>query len=385
MFKRFILFLFLPLIGIQSVKATDIYVKVTSTSDLIPGAKYILAATKSGTTYVATGFGNGILNTSSSGFTVSEDYITVTVTTGTPLQFKLDGSSSSFTLKFGDYYLGYYGDTYLEQDTKAKENKEKWALTYNDAHSTYLITNVYGSDRFLGMHPSFFYKAFLISSIDSYSIVYLYRKVSTVTLAATCTDRTKYYGTFSLASPFVVPSDLTVSEIKVVDGKLTVGDYATGAVVPANTGVMVSSATSGDHYVTLTTTAGSSLFGSDNMLMPSGNGITTAEMAEAAPGCKYYRLTMHNGTTLGYYWGAADGAAFALGANKAYLAVPTASARLTGFEMADSETTNLREKGKVKSEKFAAAAVYDLQGRRVADSSLKKGLYIVNGKKYIIK
>ena len=235
------------------------------------------------------------------------------------------------------------------------------------------------------MHPSFFYKAFLISSIDSYSIVYLYRKVSTVTLAATCTDRTKYYGTFSLASPFVVPSDLTVSEIKVVDGKLTVGNYETDDVVPANTGVMVSSTTSGDHYVTLTTKAGSSLFGSDNMLMPSGNGITAVGMGVAAPGCKYYRLTMHNGTTLGYYWGAADGAAFDLGANKAYLAVPTASARLTGFEMADSETTDIRVKGRVKSDKLATATIFDLQGRRVADSSLKKGLYIVNGKKYIIK
>ncbi len=247
------------------------------------------------------------------------------------------------------------------------------------------------------MHPSLFcYKAFLISSIDSYSIVYLYRKVSTVTLAAACTDGAKFYGTYSLGSPFVVPSDLTVSEIKVVDGKLTVGDYATGAVVPANTGVMVSSSTAGVHYVTLTTEEGTSVYGSANMLMPSGNGITAEGMATAAPGCKYYRLTMHNGTTLGYYWGAADGAAFDLGANKAYLAVPTASARLTGFDMADSETTDIRVKGRVDSERqrvgdgtsgmeFAAAAVYDLQGRRVADSSLKKGLYIVNGKKYIIK
>ena len=395
MLKRFILFLFLPLIGIQSVKADDIYVKVTSTSDLIPGAKYILAATKSGTTYVATGFNNGKLTASSSGFTISEDYIKVS--SGTPLQFKLDGSSSSFTLKFGDYYLGYFGDADLEQDTNANENKEKWALTYNDAHSTYLITNVYEPKRFLGMHPDGYFKAYTIEKINSYSVSYLYRKISTtVTLAAACTDGVNCYGTYSYESAFVVPSDLTVSEIKVVDGKLTVGNYSTGDVVPANTGVMVSSSTAGVHYVTLTTEEGTSVYGSANMLMPSGNGITAEGMATAAPGCKYYRLTMHNGTTLGYYWGAADGAAFDLGANKAYLAVPTASARLTGFDMADSETTDIRVKGIVYSERqrvgdgtsgmeFAAAAVYDLQGRRVADSSLKKGLYIVNGKKYIIK
>lgn len=387
MFKRFLLFLFLPLIGIQSVKATDIYVKVTSSDDLIPGAKYIIAATKpepTEPTYVATGFNNGILNTSSSGITVSGDYITVT--SGTPLQFKLDGSSSSFTLKFGDYYLGYYGGIDLEQDTNANENKEKWALTYNDAHSTYLITNVYEPKRFLGMHPDGYFKAYTIEKINSYSVSYLYRKISTtVTLAAACTDGVNCYGTYSYESAFVVPSDLTVSEIKVVDGKLTVGNYSTGDVVPANTGVMISSSTAGDHSVTLTSAAGSSVFGSENMLRPTGSGITAEAMAAADGGCKYYRLTMHNGTTLGYYWGAADGAAFALGANKAYLAVPTASARLTGFDMADSETTDIRVKGRVKSDKLATATIFDLQGRRVADSSLKKGLYIVNGKKYIIK
>ena len=392
MFKRFILFLFLPLIGIQSVKATDIYVKVTSSDDLIPGAKYILAATSSKTTYVATGFGNYVLNTVTSGFSVKGS--TITITTATPLEFVLGVNEEGYTLQNGaDNYLGYAN---LTSSKYALENvssglvsdKETWIFN----SSSQLIPYVYG-ERQLGFSGSDI-KAILTTVVGN--TAYLYKKVSTVTLAAACTDGAKFYGTFSLASPFVVPSDLTVSEIKVTDGKLTVGNYATGAVVPANTGVMVSSTTSGDHYVTLTTTAGSSLFGSDNMLMPSGNGITTAEMAEAAPGCKYYRLTMHNGTTLGYYWGAADGAAFDLGANKAYLAVPIASARLTGFDMADSETTDIRVKGIVNSERqrvgdgtsgmeFAAAAVYDLQGRRVADSSLKKGLYIVNGKKYIIK
>ena len=394
MFKRFLLFLFLPLIGIQSVKADDTYLKVTSASDMIAGGTYILAAMSSGTLYVATTFDTNHLTTTSSGCSITIDGNIVTISTANPIVFTLGGNSLGYNFKDNKTtdYLGYVNastSASLEEASSASSDKEKWTCDF----SLNRLINVAASGRYLG---------FLSDKIKAYPIengvdaVWLYRKVTTVTLAEACTDRTKYYGTYSLASPFVVPSDLTVSEIKVVDGKLTVGNYETDDVVPANTGVMVSSTTSGDHYVTLTTKAGTSVYGSANMLMPSGNGITTAEMAEAAPGCKYYRLTMHNGTTLGYYWGAADGAAFDLGANKAYLAVPIASARLTGFDMADSETTDIRVKGIVNSERqrvgdgtsgmeFAAAAVYDLQGRRVADSSLKKGLYIVNGKKYIIK
>lgn len=227
-------------------------------------------------------------------------------------------------------------------------------------------------------------KAILNTAVDA--TAYLYRKVSTLTLASTCTDGDKYYGTYSNMSAFVVPSDLTVSEIKVSDGKLTVGNYSTGDVVPANTGVMVSSATAGEHSVTISSEAGSSVYGSDNMLKPSGSTITAEAMATAAPGCKYYRLTMHNGTTLGYYWGAAEGAAFTLDANKAYLAVPTAvAARLTGFDMSDSETTGIGATLNDRGEMINDKPIYDLQGRRMANSQLKKGLYIVNGKKHIIK
>jgi hypothetical protein len=50
----------------------------------------------------------------------------------------------------------------------------------------------------------------------------------------------------------------------------------------------------------------------------------------------------------------------------------------------DGEPTSISEKLTVKSEKFAAATdCYDLQGRRVAQPA--KGLYIVNGRKVVVK
>ena len=59
----------------------------------------------------------------------------------------------------------------------------------------------------------------------------------------------------------------------------------------------------------------------------------------------------------------------------------TSEARITmSF---DDETTDISEKGIVSSEKSASAQYYDLQGRRVEHP--KKGLYIKNNKKVVVK
>ena len=198
-------------------------------------------------------------------------------------------------------------------------------------------------------------------------------KVATLSLASACTDgEGMYYGTYSNGSAFVVPSDLTVSEISVSGGKLQVTDYATGAIVPANTGVMVSSTTSGDHTIALSNETGASVLGTGNMLKASSVDMTGD--------CKFYRLTMHNGTDLGFWWGAENGAAFTLDANKAYLAVPNGSGARAGFSLIGAGETgiSLPEHESAKTREW-----FSLSGQRVAQPV--KGLYIVNGKKVIIK
>ena len=209
---------------------------------------------------------------------------------------------------------------------------------------------------------------------------------ATITLAEACTDgKGKYYGTYSNSKPFVVSDDITVSEIYVENNKLRVESYGTGSIVPANTGVMVSSDVAGDHTVNLSTEAGSSIPGGNNMLCPTGDtGITADEMAAADANCKYYRLTMHKGTTLGFFWGAADGAAFNVAANKAYLAVPQEIAqKIQSFVIGDGGTTSIDGITTDGSEN-AQRTVYNLQGQRV-NPDAAHGLYIVNGKKVIIR
>lgn len=207
---------------------------------------------------------------------------------------------------------------------------------------------------------------------------------ATITLSEKCTDGEMYYGTYSSTKPFVVSDDIIVSEISVIDNQLYVEKYASGAVVPANTGVMVSSTTYGNHEVALSNENGESVLGEENMLRPTGDaGITATEMVAKDAACKFYRLTMHKGETLGYFYGAAEGAAFNLAADKAYLAVPEAiAAKVLGFVIG-GDVTGI---GAVADNSNAAdrRTVYNLQGQRV-NGKLAKGVYIVNGKKVIIK
>ena len=220
---------------------------------------------------------------------------------------------------------------------------------------------------------------YIVSSAGAriWDITVAYIPTATVTLASACKDGEKFYGTYSNSSAFVVPADLTVSAISVAGDKLTVTAYETGDVVKANTGVMVSSTSAGDHTIVLSNETGSEISG--NMLKASGDaGIDAATMNEANK--LFYRLTMHNGTDLGFYWGAANGAAFDIAANKAYLAVPVGGeARIAGFSLFDDEGEATAIEG-VKTI-GTDAPVFNLNGQRV--NSNAKGLLIKNGKKFM--
>ena len=75
--------------------------------------------------------------------------------------------------------------------------------------------------------------------------------------------------------------------------------------------------------------------------------------------------------------------AIEIGANKAYLSISNANAR--AISIVFDETTGLSEKGIVNSEEFATATWYDLNGRKLDKVPTKKGVYIMNGRKVVVK
>jgi len=110
--------------------------------------------------------------------------------------------------------------------------------------------------------------------------------------------------------------------------------------------------------------------------------------------CYRYIFAKNNSGEIGFYKLATDfteggNPYHTLGAHKAYLeteedVTPDEVNARVALIFDDGEATSISEKLKVKSEKFATATdCYDLMGRKVAQPT--RGLYIVNGKKVVVR
>lgn len=210
------------------------------------------------------------------------------------------------------------------------------------------------------------------------------KTTETVTIAAACTDGEKCYSTFSSKNAFYVPAELTVCEVKVEGDKLTLVPYQTGDLVAPYTGLLVSAAEGGEYEVEIEIDEEKlddivTLLGEENALRPTciPGGITAEDMGDMDYGMDFYRLTMHNGTEFGFWWGAADGTAFDIVSGKAYLVADHAAA-VKGFKFG-ADTTGIAG----VSNKAEGKTVYNLNGQRVNASY--KGMVITNGRKNIRK
>ena len=201
----------------------------------------------------------------------------------------------------------------------------------------------------------------------SFSINYSLANETSLTLVAKSNDI--YYATFSSASAceFAGADVFTVN----VEGENIVLNEVASKQVPANTGVLVKSTA---NAVTVTRLESAPAIEGTNLLRPACEKMTE--------GFKYYKLAYDNYTEktgLGFYWGAAEGGAFTVKPGLAYLAVPQAqAANVKGFSF-DGTQTGING----VEATTAKGAIYNLNGQRVEKA--QRGIYIQNGKKFIVK
>lgn len=181
------------------------------------------------------------------------------------------------------------------------------------------------------------------------------------------TDGTANYATFSSdrAVEFV---DATVYAVNVVNGVLQLNEV-TSKQVPAGTGVLLQSEKETAPY-----------FYIDDEAATIGNNLLKPASEEMSGSYTFYKLAYDDyaaQTGLGFYWGKDDGGKFTVKAGTAYLAVPNA-ASVKGF-LLDGTPTAIEG---VEAENNTDV-IYNLSGQRVQKA--QRGLYIVNGKKLMVK
>ncbi len=283
-----------------------------------------------------------------------------------------------------DGKLTYNGTTSSTQTIEM--NKAKWTdytMTIASATNNATITftaRVASNNRFF---------------LDEVKIVKA-QTPATSTLSLVAVDNNIYYATFSSSEDVIFPSDVEVDAVSVEGStlnitELTKGDYfvkatsadgfdvvSNGYYVPANTGVLIQSLKNSVTYYYPYEAATVSLPANQLKPAPAEGGVFTAETDY-----KYYKLAYDNYETkerLGFYLGEENGGAFYVKAGTAYLAVPSTS-NVKGFSF-DGASTGVS--ALVAEEPAKTRVIYNIAGQKV-NAMTKAGLYIVNGKKIVIR
>ena len=190
-----------------------------------------------------------------------------------------------------------------------------------------------------------------------------------------------FYTTFSSDRATFFPEDVTVCRVSVIGGHLMLTGIEvkecfgqSGCRVPANTGVLLSSARSEAAYIVLDGETLNPL--TYNMLKPASEQMTGSG--------RFYRLAYSDTaskTGLGFYWGAEEGGAFSSEAGSAYLALPEES-NAKGFTLDDATYEDATPIPQISTDEMGV--FYNLAGQRIV-SPLPGTIYIKGGRKYLAK
>ena len=250
---------------------------------------------------------------------------------------------------------------------------QKWAVFKNDKIVAFTSSNSYTVDD-----PNAEYVVRPVNQMGGLGKAVAAPVFTTVTLSdagyATFYDSKHSYelpeGVKAYAITAATPDELTYREVN----KAIVASYA----------VMLKSTDKKGGDITLKSVdLTSAMYPSNNLLKGSDEATTTTADEDSW----FYKLSFgakdsEYAHTFGWYWGAADGAAFEIEAHRAWLAIPKGgqSAPVFSYPLDNADMTGIAEHSTFNVQR---STYYNLNGQRVNKAT--KGLYIVNGKKYIVK
>lgn len=198
---------------------------------------------------------------------------------------------------------------------------------------------------------------------------------------------TFYHGTRS----YILPQGITASVVTEMtdDGKLVcekiVDQTLRDGITPCKTPMILTREdTSLPTVITLKEATSTQTYEGPNLLQGSDEDCMTDIYGTDY---LFYKLALGHSASeyadiYSWYWGEENGAAFLIGAHKAWLALPKTDAPSRLSMIDSSELTSIRETG-IGIPATGNDIYYDLSGRRVLYP--KKGIFIQNGRKIVIR
>lgn len=366
---------------------------VTDASTLAAGDK-ILIAYVNGTTSKAMSATQANNNRPAVNVTKNSDGTLTPGTTAQIITLEKNGTNYLFNVGNGYLYAASSSKNYLRTETTADDNA-KASISINNSGSatiTFQGTNSRKRMRYNPNDDSPIFSCYATNTNTGY-LPQIYRMIPTTLATFAPAGFCTYYNSmFDVILPEGVKARIATAKGDNV-GALTYetiadGDTNNNKVVPAGTAVMLQTekSTEAQQKTLMLSAKKADVITAANLLHGSDAGGTTTGDG------KHYKLTYGNDNTpnanvFGWYWGAANGAAFNQAAHRAWLVLPydQAGAR-SFFGLPDDDVvTSLSEKGLVNSEKSAPAQWYTLDGRKLSSKPAAKGIYIRGGKKVVVK
>ena len=294
----------------------------------------------------------------------------------------LEGDAEGWNFNVGNGYLYAASTTknWLRTEAEADENA-KATITIDeigDATIVFQGENTRNTLRFNPNNGSPIFSCYGSTSTTG-SLPRIYRKVAEVegeTIPVPISSAewaTLYYSD----KAFEIPEGVTANIVTAVDNKKLELEALNG-IIPAGTAVALNGPQGTYNFKVV----------NDETVAPANNllrGFDASHLTEG--GDIYYKLTVKN-DIVGFYWGEENGEAFESGAHKAYLAIPAGASNAKFFVLGTAGDLVSEDGGFVDGINEVTASdskneYFNLNGTRV--NSLRKGIYIVGGKKVVIK
>ena len=383
-----------PTPGLAKMK----YKKVTSNDDIVDGGVYIIVCETKNVALESIDT-SGTKGVKTDVELVDNTYSGAVNEGSTPYEIQLNKIDEN---KYSIYFIGQEkylsvvakGDSKITLNPGVNNDLARWSISCTDGNA---IIGCIGSTGYnIQYNPSG--SMFRMYS-STQTAIQLYKKTFDLSVNANTAGYATAYTTF----PYVMPAGADgyiVTETAEGETIKAKNKYPAGAEVPANAPLLIKNSEAGVtlNPVVLGKTVEAYPYAEENLLHGTrleSDGVTTD--VDGTDNYYYYKLSYKLDAeknpvagSYGFYRGAADGGAFAMkNTLTAYLALPTSSGLVNNLRISidneDGPATSIQT-NRLPADNMPQS-VYTLSGVRVnaAGNQLPKGIYIVNGKKVVIK